>query len=125
MRVIYDAAVLIAADRNDQATWVKHRRWLQRGVLPVVTGPVVAQVSRSPRQARLRRLLANCELVDFSATEGHAVGELLARAGTTDVVDGHLVHIATEDDTIIITGDVSDIARLASHATGEIVVRPA
>src|SRR6266487_4603215 len=55
--VVYDAAVLIAADRSTRQTWADHRVRLEAGVVPVVPAPVIAQVSRSPAQVQLRRLL--------------------------------------------------------------------
>lgn len=57
MSVVYDAGVLVAADRGDRDVWADHRVRLELGTAPVTTAPVVAQVSRSPRQAQLRRFL--------------------------------------------------------------------
>ena len=57
--VVYDAGVLIAADRNDRAVWADHRIRLEAGIIPVVPAPVIAQVSRSPAQVQLRRLCAD------------------------------------------------------------------
>jgi hypothetical protein len=68
--IIYDAAVLVAADRNSRSAWVEHRVRLEAGILPVVPAPVVAQVSRSPRQVQLRRLLRGCEVVWATARSG-------------------------------------------------------
>jgi hypothetical protein len=53
--VVYDAAVLVAADRNDRRAWAEHKARLEFGLIPLVPAPVVAQVSRSPQQAQLRR----------------------------------------------------------------------
>ena len=55
--VVYDAAVLVAADRNERRAWAEHKARLELGVVPLVPAPVVAQVSRSPQQAQLRRFL--------------------------------------------------------------------
>jgi hypothetical protein len=41
--VVYDAAVLIAADRNERGAWAEHKARLEPGVVPVVpTPPVIA-----------------------------------------------------------------------------------
>ncbi len=112
MNAAYDAGVLVAADRNESMTWLKHRRRLQRGFVPLVTAPVVAQVSRSPRQVHLRRFLASCRVVDFTGADAHAVGELLARSNTSDVTDAHLVLTASRADARVVTSDVDDIERL-------------
>ena len=68
---VYDAAVLVAADRNDRRTWAEHKARLELGVVPAVPTPVVAQVSRSPRQAQLRRFLTGCEVVPLIESEAH------------------------------------------------------
>lgn len=57
MSFVYDAGVLVAADRNDRLVWAEHRARLELGMAPVTTSPVVAQVSRTGRQAQLRRFL--------------------------------------------------------------------
>ena len=115
MNVVYDAGVLVAVDRNDRAMWAQHRIRLEVGLLPVVTAPVVAQVSRSGRQAQLRRFLRGCQIVPFQAGEAHTVGSLLAAAGMSDAVDAHVV--VTGAGGAIVTSDPDDIARLATHAT--------
>jgi len=78
--VVYDAAVLIAADRSTRQTWADHRVRLEAGVVPVVPAPVIAQVSRSPAQVQLRRLLRGCEIIALTESAAHAAGRLhLAR----------------------------------------------
>ena len=44
-----------------------------------------AQVSRSPAQVQLRRLLRGCEVVSMTEQKAHAAGQLPGRAGTSDV----------------------------------------
>jgi hypothetical protein len=77
----------VAADRNSRSAWVEHRVRLEAGILPVVPAPVVAQVSRSPRQVQLRRLLRGCEVVSLTEQRAHSAGRLLGLAGSRDVVD--------------------------------------
>ena len=76
MTAVYAAGALIAADRSDRQVWADHRARLEIGVAPVTTAPVVAQVSRSGRQAQLRRFLRGCEIVPLAATEAHEIGAL-------------------------------------------------
>jgi hypothetical protein len=83
------AEALIAADRGDRAMWADHRARLEAGRLPFTTAPVVAQASRSPRQAQLRRFLRGCDVVPFGSEDAHAAGALLARSGTSDPSDSH------------------------------------
>src|SRR5689334_16466274 len=68
---VYDAGALIAADRSDRRRWAEHRVLLEGGLVPLVPAPVVAQVSRSPRQAELRRFLRGCEVVPMDEGTAH------------------------------------------------------
>ena len=114
--VVYDAGALVAAERNDRRMWAEHRVRLELGLSVVVPAPVVAQVSRSPRQVQLRRLLAGCEVVEFDEASAHAAGRLLASAKTNDVVDATVVELAMRRRATIVTGDMHDLSRLASAA---------
>jgi predicted nucleic acid-binding protein len=96
--------------------WAEHRVRLELGLPVIVPAPVVAQVSRSPRQVELRRLLAGCEVVEFDEASAHAVGRLLAASKTNDVVDATVVELAIRRRAGIVTGDVDDLSRLASSA---------
>jgi hypothetical protein len=113
--VLYDAGALIAADRYDREMWAYHRRLLEQGRRPITTAPVIAQVSRNPRQVMLHRLLDSCRIIGFDADDARAVGVLLARSNTSDVVDAHLVHVAERNDALVLTTDGDDIAQLADH----------
>ena len=110
--VVYDAGALIAAERHDRRLWADHRVRLELGVVPIVPAPVVAQVSRSPRQAQLRRLLRGCRVEPFDEARAHRVGALLANSGTSDVVDALVVAIAIERTAAIVTSDRADLERL-------------
>ena len=39
--VVYDAGVLVAADRNERRAWAEHKVRLELGVVPLVPAPVV------------------------------------------------------------------------------------
>jgi predicted nucleic acid-binding protein len=121
--VVYDAGVLVAADRNVRAVWADHRVRLEAGVIPVVPAPVIAQVSRSPAQVQLRRLLRGCEIVPLNEQRAHAAGELMGRAATRDVVDAVVACTAADLHADVVTGDRADIRRLlqAADATSQII----
>lgn len=114
--VVYDAAVLIAADRNSRTVWAEHRVRLEAGIVPVVPSPVVVQVSRSPSQVQLRRLLHGCEVVSLTERQAHSAGRLLGRAGSADVVDAVVADTAVNLRADVVTGDRSDIRRLLDVA---------
>ena len=120
--VVYDTGALIAAERNDRKLWADHRVRLEAGVVPVVPAPVVAQVSRSPRRAQLRRLLRGCEVLALDESTAHAVGRLLGRSGTADIVDATVVTMAMATQAQIVTSDRDDVSRLANAAGARLVI---
>ncbi len=123
MTTVYDTGVLIAADRNDRRVWADHRARLEAGLVPVATAPVIAQASRSPRQAQLRRFLRGCDVAGFEPGQAHAVGTLLAKSGTSDVVDAHVVVTAAQFGAVVITSDPTDLEALAVHTRPRITIR--
>lgn len=114
MTFLYDAGVFIAAERHDRAVWADHRARLELGIVPVTTAPVVAQVSRSARQVQLRRFLRGCDVVAFAPAQAHAVGALLGAAGSTDVVDAHVVLVAGASGADVLSSDTDDLLPLAA-----------
>jgi len=121
---VYDAAVVVAADRNERRAWAEHKARLELGVIPIVPAPVVAQVSRSERQVQLRRFLAGCAVVPLGESEAHEAGRLLGITRTADVVDAVVVTIALRQQAVILTGDPDDMERLVRAAGGEVAVVP-
>jgi len=120
--VVYDAAVLVAADRNERRAWAEHKVRLELGVVPLVPAPVVAQVSRSQQQVQLRRFLTGCVVVPLDESEAHRAGRLLAMTRTADVVDAVVVTVAVRQKATILTGDPDDIARLVRASGREVAV---
>src|SRR5947209_17671684 len=120
--VVYDAAVLVAADRNERRWWAEHKARLEFGVIPLVPAPVVAQVSRSPQQAQLRRFLAGCVVVPLGEREAHEAGRLLGITRTSDVVDAVVVTTAFRQKAMILTSDPDDIDRLVRASGREVAV---
>jgi predicted nucleic acid-binding protein len=115
--VVYDSGVLIAADRNERATWAEHRVRLEAGQLPLVPAGVVAQVSRSPKQVQLRRFLRGTEIVPLDASSAHRAGALLGKSGTRDVVDATVTALAIDRGAEVLSDDPDDLRRLL-HAGG-------
>ncbi len=121
-RFVYDAGVLVAADRGDRGVWLAHKARLMERNVPVVPATVVAQVSRSPRQAQLRRFLAGCYIAPLGEGDAHEAGRLLGSSGTTDVVDASVMAIAIRYRAVVVTGNVEDMERLAAAASGGVGV---
>ena len=118
--VVYDAGALIAADRSERRTWAEHRVLLEAGLLPHVPAPVVAQVSRSPRQAELRRFLRGCEVVPMDERMAHSAGALLGNSRTKDVVDASVAVLAIRRGADVVSDDTKDLRRLFSAARAKI-----
>ncbi len=124
MTFVYDASVLIAAERHDRALWADHRARLELGIVPVTTAPVVAQVSRSGRQAQLHRLLRGCDIVAFTPAQAHAVGALLRATRSADVVDAHVVLVAGAFDASVLSSDQDDLSPLAAQLPSPVRIIP-
>jgi hypothetical protein len=120
--VVYDAGVLVGAERGERRIWAEHRVRLEAGRVPLVPAPVVAQVSRAPDQVQLRRLLRGCEVVPFAETDAHHAGALLGKSRTTDVVDASVAVLAIRRQADVISGDAADIVRLLSVARSKLAV---
>jgi len=120
--VVYDAGVLVAADRNDRRTWAEHKARLEFGIVPCVPSPVLAQASRSPQQAQLRRFLTGCAVVPVGESEAHEAGRLLGKTNTADVVDAFVVTVALRRSAMILTSDPDDLKRLARASAREVTV---
>lgn len=116
--VLYDAGVLIVADRNERTAWADHKVRLEDGTVPVVPSAVVAQVSRSPRQVQLRRFLRGCDVAVLDEEGAHDAGLLLGRTRTSDISDAVVVALAATLNGAIVTGDRKDLRRLVA-ATGQ------
>ena len=67
------------------------------------------------RQAILAMLLPTLRIVPLDELLGRRVGTLLARTGTSDVVDAAVVLLATDGDWIL-TSDPDDLAPLVEAA---------
>lgn len=112
MALVLDAAALIAVDRRDRVVGAM-LRVAQREAIPVRTSAgVVAQVWRDRRrQVLLGRVLAGVDAAPLDRARAAEVGELLGRARTADVVDGHLALLVRDGDTVL-TSDTGDLRRL-------------
>ncbi len=109
--MILDTGFLIAVDRGERAAQEFLTAALAHETPLTTSHAVVAQVWRDgARQARLARFLQSVIVVAFD--DGPEVGNLLARSGTSDVVDAHLVVVAVRRSEPILTGDVHDLESL-------------
>lgn len=112
MKAVLDAGALVAIDRRDRLIGAQ-LRVLQRQGTPVrVSSAVIGQVWRDGRkQANLARVLAGAGVEALGRDDGRRIGELLALAGSADVVDAH-VALMTEPADLVLTSDPDDIRKL-------------
>lgn len=88
-----------------------------RGLRVTIPATALAQVMRNPaRQARLSRLIRNVstDLIPLDGPSATAAGLLLARTGTADIVDAHVVVCAEQRGQSVVTSDPGDLRRLSA-----------
>jgi hypothetical protein len=119
----YDAGVLIAVDRGDRAAAARHRRLTDRGIIPTVPAPVLAQAWRGGPQPALSRLLRGCTVRATDEVEARRAGTALARSGTSDVVDATVVVGALDRGDGVVSSDPDDLRMIAAALGRSLVVR--
>ena len=112
MKVVLDAGALVAVDRSNRLIGAQLRVLQQQGTPIRASSAVVGQVWRDGRkQANLARVLAGVGIEALGKDDGKRIGELLALAGSADVVDAH-VALMTAPADIVLTSAPRDIREL-------------
>ena len=114
--ITFDAGGLIALDRNDRRALTLIARAMERGRRITIPATALAQAIRNPaRQARLSRLIrqAGTDLIPLDGPDATAVGRLLARTATADIVDAHVVICALRARQAAVTSDAGDLRGIA------------
>ena len=112
MKAVLDAGALMAVDRRNRMIGAQLRVLQQQGTPIRVSSAVVGQVWRDGReQANLARVLAGVGITPLGGDDGKRIGELLALAGSTDVVDAHVALMAAHAD-LVLTSDPGDVRKL-------------
>jgi hypothetical protein len=114
--ITFDAGGLIALDRNDRRVLALVARAVELGMRITIPATALAQAIRNPaRQARLSRLIrqAGTDLVALNGPDATAVGLLLARTATADVVDAHVVVCAQRAGQAVVTSAPDDLRQIA------------
>ena len=113
--IVFDAGGLIALERNDRRVFSLLAAALEDGNRIVVPATALAQVIRNPaRQVRLWRMLQyeKTEVTPLDGLHAQAVGALLAKSGTSDIADAHVVVCARRRGHAVVTSDPLDLRRL-------------
>ncbi|MGH9639224.1 MAG: PIN domain-containing protein [Bryobacteraceae bacterium] len=114
--ITFDAGGLIALDRKDHRILALIARAKKLGMRATVPATAQAQAIRNPaRQALLCRFIRQpgTDLIALDGPDATAVGLLLARTGTSDVVDAHVVICAERARQAVVTSDAGDLMRIA------------
>lgn len=113
MSMVFDTGALIAFDRGDRRVAALVEAVRRRREILVTSSGCVAQAWREggPRQALLARLLSGIHEHALDPTVSRHVGGLCSAAGSTDVVDAHVVSLAHDGD-VIVTSDPDDLRKL-------------
>ncbi len=114
--ITFDAGGLIALDRNDRRVLTLLARATERGMRITIPATALAQALRNPaRQARLSRLIRQpgTDLIPLDGPDATAVGRLLARTATADIVDAHVVICALRAGQAVVTSDAGDLRGIA------------
>ena len=114
--ITLDAGGLIALDRDDRRVITLIARATERGMRITIPATALAQALRNPaRQARLSRLIrqAGTDLIPLNGPDATAVGLLMARTGTADIVDAHVVICAQRAGQAVVTSDADDLGGIA------------
>ncbi|MFT3854341.1 MAG: hypothetical protein QM733_16615 [Ilumatobacteraceae bacterium] len=112
MSLLLDAGALIGYERGHPVVIGALDHAAQEQIPVLTSAAVAAQVWRDrARQVQLARLMRGVDERPLDATASPAIGSLLGRSGTPDVVDAALVWLARDGDEIL-TSDPADIRAL-------------
>jgi len=114
--ITFDAGGLIALDRSDRRVLTLIARATERGMRITIPATALAQAIRKPAtQAHLSRLIrqVGADLIPLDGPDATAVGLLLARTGTADIVDAHVAICAQRAGQAVVTSEADDLRRIA------------
>lgn len=117
-----DTGALIAIERDAREVAAEVAAALRRRDVVVIPAVVLAQAWRGPRSAKVGLLARHSRIESFTEEGARAVGELLARSGTSDVVDAAVALSAASRGDKLLTSDPADLRRLAAHIRGSFVI---
>jgi predicted nucleic acid-binding protein len=112
---VFDAGAFIALERRDTRALALVAELVEGRRTGYVPAGVLAQIWRgSPRQHAVTRMLRTGALHTESMSQEVALrtGLVLARTGTSDVVDAHLVLLGRKLNAVVVTSDMDDLRRL-------------
>jgi hypothetical protein len=122
MGLTFDAGGLIAIEKGSREIMVLVKAAALNRQAVTVPSVVLAQVWRG-NNARVALALKNCVPDTLDWAGGKSAGALLAKAGTSDVVDAAVVVSAQKRGDVIVTSDPHDIERLIEVSGSDLKLR--
>ena len=116
--LVYGVGALRAAARGDRIVWALHRAALANGIVPVVPPGRERGIPHRGPGDRLEALLAGSEVEQLRADGARRVGELAARADTTDIVAVSVAETAARRNGAVVAARqnaLRDAAALLGH----------
>lgn len=117
-RLVLDAGALIDIEATPRGeTFRSCVQAFEDGYRPYLPAVVLAQVWRDRvRQHPVRMVRRLCTLLPCTEQTADDVGRLLARSGTSDIVDAAVIVAAIEHNAAVLTSDPKDLTQLADAA---------
>lgn len=110
-----DTGALIAVEKHSRRVWTVLKRAYREAAIITVPAVVIAQAWRGDHAA-VARLLRGCHIEPMEDAHARAVGALLAKAPSNDIVDAAVVLGATHRNDVVVTSDPGDILAIAQSA---------
>lgn len=121
--IVYGVAALRAAARGDRVLWAVHRAVLHAGIVPVVPAAAIAEAHRTEaRQDRLSQLLQGVEVEPLTGEVARRVGELAARADTTDLLAVTVAELAERRNCAVVAARQTALRQAAGLLGHQLVL---
>ncbi len=116
-----DTGALIAVEKHSRRIWTVIKRAYGEAATITVPAVVVAQAWRG-NHAAVVRLLRGCHIEPMDEAHARAVGNLLAKASSNDIVDATVVLGAIHRNDMVVTSDPDDILAIAQSVGGQLKI---
>ncbi|MDA8355278.1 MAG: hypothetical protein M0Z95_03020 [Actinomycetota bacterium] len=122
---MYGVGALRSAARGDRLLWTLHRAVLSGGIVPMVPVGAVAEAFRTEgRVDRLEAFLDGTLVEPMDGEKARRIGELAARAGSTDLVAVSTVELASRLGCAVVSSRQTVLKPVAALLGFDLVLHP-